>query len=386
MKKYFLLLSVTILFTCAGFSQSLQATIVPGSIPSSIYIKVKSKGIGTSPAVPISTVNFCIQVSSSIATKPTLSVNEILPATGVGTYTIDDVSSEAASLGYYTWNIIGNDGTTVTSWMADEELTFIEVFFNGAPNVTTDVRMVHLPDGGATGASTFYLSIGGVAQIIENELMYGVTSLNNTSGLYPLGNAVVTLPNIVLPVKISGFNVSKKNNAAELNWSVENETADVSSYEILRGSNGIDFKTVANVSPKKNGQSKNTYQLIDNELSVIRSNSGVIYYRIKQVDKDGQFVFTEVKSIRLDGKAFAVGVYPNPIKNIANISIDLVEDANLAITITDAAGRQVRRSQVQAFKGLNTKKIDMSSYPAGNYLLKVNSGAEVKTISLIKTH
>lgn len=381
MKKYFILF-VSIFLYKIGVSQALQASIAPGGSPNSIYVKVKSKSIATSPSVPISTVNFCIQIRDTLPLpKPTLSITEILPSTGVGTYAINDVSVETP--GYYTWNIDGTDGTTVTAFTANQEITFIEIFFNGGPSVTTYSRLVHIPDGGSTGASTFYLSIGGIPQIIENELMYGPTAINNTTGIYPLGSAVVTLPGLVLPVKFLGFNVTKKNNDALLSWQIENESNLTDRYEIERSLNGVDFIKFYTVLPKNNGSSGNIYDLTDMNLTTIRA-AGVFYYRVKQIDKDGQFIYSPIRNLRLNSKEIAIGVYPNPVKESANVTIDLEQDADATITVTDASGKLMQSMQTQLFKGLNNKKINMAAFASGRYLLKVQTTVETKTMAVVK--
>lgn len=378
------LLLISFCFAFAGYGQNLQATIVPGGSPNSIYIKVKSKTVATNSAVPISTINFCIQLRDTLPLpKPTLTVTEILPLTGVGTYNINDVSAETP--GYYTWNIDGTDGTTNTVWAADEEITFIEVFFSGGPGTVTYSRLVHLPDGGITGASTFYLSIGGVPQQIENELFYGPTAINNTAGVYPSGNGVVTLPGLVLPVKFSGFSVSKKENDAVLNWQVESESSITDRYEVERSVNGVLFQKIATVAPKNNGSSTNSYDMTDNNISSVNSN-GILYYKIKQVDKDGKMIYSPIKNLRLNAKPLTVGVYPNPVKGSANLSIDLEKDADATITITDASGKQLQNISTTLFKGANIKKINTASLASGSYLLKIQTATETKTISIVKSN
>lgn len=385
MKQFSLFILASLLYANSGFSQTLQATIVPGSVRNSIFIKVKSKGAAITPTVPISTVNFCIQVKDTLPLpKPTLAVAEKLVSTAVGTYNVTDVSSETP--GFYTWNIDGTDGTTATTWAADEEITFIEVFFNDAGNATTYSRLVHLPEGGLTGASTFYLSIGGNPVVLDNELLYGMTAVNETAGVYPAGNAVVTLPGLVLPVKFTGFNVLKGDNKAFLTWSIENESPLAVRYEVQRSLNGTDFTTVSSISPRNNGLTSNSYDFTDDNLNSIRT-SGVIYYRIKQIDQDGRFVMTDIKSIRLGSvKGFVVSAFPNPTKDYTKLSLDLTANTDVIISITDAAGKQVQTIQMQGMTGINVKRVDLSKFAAGSYTFKVQAGTDVKTISVVKTN
>ncbi|MEJ7588773.1 MAG: T9SS type A sorting domain-containing protein [Ferruginibacter sp.] len=384
MKKYLIVLFVGVALSNALFAQSLQATITQGSTPRSVYIKVKSKTSPYAPTVPISTVNFCLQIASTVP-KPALTVVEVLPATAVGLYTVTDSSAETAAEGFYTWNIDGTDGTSVTTWTGEEEKTFLEVFFDNSPANTAIVRLVHRPEGGSTGTSTFYLSVGGIPQQIEGELFYGPTAVNNTAGVYPSGTAVVTLPGVVLPVKFLGFNAVKKENNAVLTWQIENESSLTDHYEVERSLNAVDFQRVSTVTRKNNGSTTNTYDLIDVNISALRS-AGIFYYRVKQVDKDGYFVYTGIRSVRLDKNGLVFGVYPNPVKNYANLTIDSEQDTDASVSITDASGKQVQNTQVVLFKGPNIKKINMGKLSTGNYLLKIQTPTEIKTIPVVKVN
>jgi len=379
MKKYFTL--ILILLASVSYGQNLQATITQGSTSRSIYIIVKSKGVATSAGI-ISTVNFSVQLSNSLSPKPTVSVTPILlPASSVGPYSINDISSLTS--GFYTWDISATDGTTTTGWAANQELTFLEVFFNGGPSTTTSVSLVHLNNGGPNGASTFNLAIGGIAQEIISELMYGSTAVNNTTGTYPAGNASVTLSTITLPVKFLSFTAAKKDNSAILNWQIEDESALTDHYEVERSLTGTGFESAIAIPAKNNGKSANTYTFTDANLSSLHS-TGVVYYRVKQIDKDGRAVYTEIKKVHIDGKALSASIYPNPVKGNATLSINLVNSAPFTISISDASGKKVQYIQMEGLKGLNTKLVDFSALATGSYRVQVQSSTETITLPVVK--
>jgi hypothetical protein len=213
-----------------------------------------------------------------------------------------------------------------------------------------------------------------------SDVFYGPGFYKSPSGT----GHFLPLANVPVPVKFLGFDATKKNNSAILNWSVENESALTDKYVIESGFNGIDFpNTIATVAAYNNGKAANTYSFTQDNLSAVR-NSGVLYYRIKQIDKDGKFVYTPIKNVRLDGKSFAVNAYPNPVKASTKLTIDLLDEAKVIISITDASGKQVKGMQVQGFKGPNIKEVNLSNLSSGNYMLKVQSGTEIKSLPLVK--
>jgi len=136
---------------------------------------------------------------------------------------------------------------------------------------------------------------------------------------------------------------------------------------------------------KQRQHSSNAYDYTDGNLSSLRS-SGVIYYRIKQLDRDGHVIYTEINKIRLDGKSFSASIYPNPTKSTDNIEFDLLDNATVNVLIVDAAGKQVQQLQIAGVKGLNTKRINLAALSAGNYLVKVQAGVELKLLPIVKSN
>lgn len=370
MKKILIitLLTVTVVTAKAQLNQVLQASLTTGSVPNSVRVKVKSKNDANSGI--ISTVNFCLQLSSSITPKPTLSVTEVLPSTAVGTYSISDVSAETP--GFYTWNIDGTDGSTATTWTANEEKEFIQVTFTGGPAGTpSQVRLVHVPDGGSTGASTFYLSIGGNPIILESELMYGPGAVNNTLGLYPGGNASFSLNGVTLPISWLDINANRKNNDAVINWTVENEE-DNDFYSLERSTNGAQFTSVATINKMMMGRQTNRYSYTDKDIDQLKS--AAVFYRVKQVDKDGQFTYSGVRSIRLTADGKAITIYPNPVKDGFTINIPVLNpaDKKIRMNLINQTGQVLHAREISATQAANYYyDIKTPGVIPGEYMLQI---------------
>ncbi len=294
----------------------------------------------------------------------------------------------------YSWNGLGSTSDVNFPGDGTTEVHLATVTFNtGDPGVTATVKIANIAFTGPSGFDYCYVAPGGAEQSGYTTPFYSNIAadplLQNSGGINdPFAmptSSYFGISSVALPVKFTGFNVVKKNNDGSITWQIENESDLTDRYEIERSLNGVDFQKIYTVAPKKNGKSSNSYDLTDANLSTVRS-TGIIFYRIKQIDKDGKFVYTGIKNLRLDSKAIAVGVYPNPIKNFANLSIYTEQDSNATITINDASGKQLQNIQMVLFKGPNIKKINMGALASGSYILKIRTATETETISVVKTN
>ena len=110
----------------------------------------------------------------------------------------------------------------------------------------------------------------------------------------------------------------------------------------------------------------------------------MIHPRSKQVDKNGNTSYTEIKTVQLKTSALAISAYPNPAKDILSLTFSLVEEGTVAVHISDASGRLVQQLQLHGVKGININRINMASFAPGSYLLKVTTSTENTTLPIVK--
>ncbi|MEP7109643.1 MAG: T9SS type A sorting domain-containing protein [Ferruginibacter sp.] len=393
MKKY-LAICILVLLSSGIFAQTnFQATIAPVTGMPAVDISVKTPMAKTGIVSGL-TLTIAIPVSAS-PSKPPLGVTYIntdihssLPG---GKAYYDAIDQSIGGVPHYIYNILAesNLATSVAvQFDAGVPKKIVTISFGGNPTLSSQIKLVNLPDGGTdpNPNSYFGLSIGGADVVNIPDMFYaeGVisTAVNDGNG-YSGTNFAQTTGAVPLPVKFLTFVASRRDNNALLNWQIENESSLTDHYDIERSLNGTSFNKMATVQSKNNGNRSNSYDLTDLNLSSIRT-SGIFYYRVKQVDKDGHFIYSVTRSVRLNSNGIAIGIYPNPIREFANVTIDLEKDADATVMITDAAGKQVQNIQMQLFKGPNIKKINMVNLAGGNYMLKVQTLTEIKTIPVVK--
>ncbi|MEO6730008.1 MAG: T9SS type A sorting domain-containing protein [Ferruginibacter sp.] len=391
MKKILLsLVNFTVLYCSA---QRVQGTIRNSNAALNNQVTISIKPTAAFNA-QISNLILSVQIPTSVGVRPVVTFTNLQPGLFASWTQVNQDQGD----GFYTWGFNcaapGSGNSDAAAWTT-AELDVLQVTFVGAAVPLFSARLDHYLDGGIGGFAIFYVETnltavnGGILSDWGN-LFYGSGASNGATASGSLGvpNAqysFTTVPGITLPVKFLGFNVTKKNADAVLAWQIGNESSLTERYEIERTLNGMDFKKVYTVGAKNNGNSSNSYTITDLNLSSVRS-SGIFYYRIKQIDKNGDFVYSEIRSLRLNTNGIAIGVYPNPIRDFANVTIDLEQDVDGTITVTDASGKQVQYIQTQLFKGPNIKKINMANLASGSYLLKVKTPTEIKTMAIVKAN
>ncbi len=396
MKKNLTLLFLNLLLGAAlqaQISNAVRGTIV-SEASNQVTVYARSTVALTDKHVDNVVLSFSI-VDPGDGFRPTASIitNHLADVTWVAV-----VGSPYAEGGRYHYDFIATNSISTPSvstinWNVGQSYPLLTIGLSNA-NGFASTRLDHwdAPNFGANFNSQWYFQIqqSGSGDITaQTNLFYGEGTEVNAPGGWGSGTSYAPLqPLTVIPVRFVSFSATKNNNDALLNWKVDNEDIKTDRYEVERSINAVNFTSIATVAKKTNGLANNSYDLTDiNITSLAVSSNAVIYYRIKQIDKDGRFIYSETKNIRLNGfKGFNVAVFPNPVKTTATINIDLIKADNVFVIVTDAAGKEVQKLSFAGAIGGNTKSINMSNLSAGTYLVKVVAGEEIKSFPLVKTN
>jgi len=151
----------------------------------------------------------------------------------------------------------------------------------------TDVNLANL----ATGY--YYIDItNGTSRIVTSPIWY---TRNDASGG-------------PLPVKLNSFTVQKINNSAKITWSTEQET-NSSHFIVERSVDGRTWNTIATVAAAGNSSHRIDYAIYDNAPM-----RGINYYRLKQLDKDAKYDYSDIKKALFNSN-YTAEVVPNPAKD-----------------------------------------------------------------------
>jgi hypothetical protein len=192
-------------------------------------------------------------------------------------------------------------------------------------------------------------------------------------------------PGLPFPVQLMTFSGAAKGTYNQLSWITASETNN-NGFELQRSTDGKDFRAINFIKTKSaNGNSTDRLSYGFDDMKPFATSS---YYRLKQVDKDGHFVYSGI--VLLKGKG-VLGVeisnlYPNPVKDAFNVVISTAKEGRVSIIVTDASCRNVMSSNVDVKAGDNIIPLQGSALNAGLYMVRiVHQGTkETANIQFIK--
>ena len=187
--------------------------------------------------------------------------------------------------------------------------------------------------------------------------------------------------NITLPLNLLTFKGSLQNNSsALLQWETTNE-ANTSYFIIERGADGKAFQQIGTTSAK-GGITKNSYSYTDD--NVMHQSSSTVYYRLKMVDNNGEYTYSQVVAISLPSFINRVTIFPNPASKDVRISLNVAIDGKVKWNLTDNAGRIILQNSAQLKKGNNSFSIHVDHLPTGIYYLSITGAGLNQKMKLEK--
>lgn len=164
------------------------------------------------------------------------------------------------------------------------------------------------------------------------------------------------------------FNGRLQNNDALLSWKTANET-NTSLFEIQRSFDGSSFNTIGKLNTS-NSPGSHSYSYTDFAAGKLAAKT--LYYRLKEVDIDGGSVNSKTIAIGLNAGT-AIQLYPNPVAEVANLTITVTKSQQVQGRIIDNTGRVVKQMTWNLNAGsTNSLSIDVSSLEKGTYFLQLN--------------
>ena len=226
-----------------------------------------------------------------------------------------------------------------------------------------------LPTGIFNNVLCVYLGSGNYS-FVTNGIHYPLLTIspaedsngNNINGWWQ-GVYNIAYP---LPLQISSFTASWQKKMPYLQWEAAN-TENTKAFNIQRSVDGHGFSTVGQVG----ASGGSSYHFEDNYIP-----TSTVYYRLQQVDKNGQSFYSSTAQLTVNSKQLTV--YPNPAKGTIHVSVPSTKTVH--VMIYDAIGRLVYENKNYS----SAQPIATDTWSKGTYLVRVkdNEGWKVSSFEV----
>jgi len=316
-------------------NNSLSATNTSFVFPTGnagIYEPIGVSGIG-------SITTFKAQYTRAVHTAST---------TGIG-------GSAKASIEYWTLTQTGSSSADVT-------LIWEDGTYAGITNLS-DLRIYNDHSSGTwsdlgQSSNTGTTSAGSITVNTVPSADFG------SGGFFTFGDNNGVNP---LPVSLLSFSAQYQDNHVNLNWGTASEQNN-DYFGVERSTDAANWTNIGQVEGHGTTNITNNYSDIDNLAGIVPS--GNIYYRLKQVDFNGDFTYSMVRSVTINNPVPVVSTYPNPANSILNVNWTSNSDNNVVLKLMNSSGVNVYEQNVSG-KGVMQKQIDMSALPTGLYFVQL---------------
>ena len=194
---------------------------------------------------------------------------------------------------------------------------------------------------------------------------YILTDINVTQ----LSPFVVASSNSVLPVELTGFRAYAEQDQAILEWETAQEIQN-DHFLVERSTDLRHFQTIGQVDGQGNSNLPVKYRFVDTQ-----PRPGINYYRLRQVDFDGSFKFSDVETVTFPGSESQIELWPVPAKETISLSLPATHYfGSLWVEIYNPVGQLLQSYPLPEGP---QPQLDISTLPAGGYILRLRGEEEV---------
>jgi len=174
-----------------------------------------------------------------------------------------------------------------------------------------------------------------------------------------------------LPVELTSFTGYNSGDKNVLDWTTSSERNTLK-FEVERSPQSIGgvFTYIGELPAAGSSNVPLSYHLNDNNPL-----TGDNYYRLKMIDIDGTFKYSQTIFIRNDKDVVYTnainGIYPNPTSHLINIDYQSAANSKVEIKILNVVGQEMSVTEMNTLKGNQLLQMDVSSFADGVYIINI---------------
>lgn len=192
-----------------------------------------------------------------------------------------------------------------------------------------------------------------------------------------LSNPDMIIANVALPITLTNFYAVKEKNIVSLYWETASEVNNAG-FEVQHSKDGKNWTKVGFVAGEGNSVTQKDYLFLD-EFPF----KGLNYYRLKQIDFDGNTEYSKVITIKINDLEPEIFIFPNPSPDEVNISIQNPSKERIKVLIYDRLGALVWKSGLIKNKSIWDKNIHLNQKGFFVVSIEMNNQIIYKRLVLI---
>jgi Secretion system C-terminal sorting domain len=173
-----------------------------------------------------------------------------------------------------------------------------------------------------------------------------------------------------MPVEFLGITARQKGTGVSVEWSTAQEI-NSSRFDIEKSADGnANWNLVASINAAGNSSTVKNYNAYD-----AKPLNGANFYRIKQVDKDGNFKYSKTVRVNLNLSKTGVSVLANPFYNSLTVDFSSATEQSVTARLVDITGKQVANEKWLISAGDTRQNFsNVAGLQRGMYILNIRSG------------
>lgn len=185
-----------------------------------------------------------------------------------------------------------------------------------------------------------------------------------------------------VPVELLFFEAVLKNNSVSLNWKTATEINN-RGWEIEKvfasSNNPFVWQKIGFVKSVASGKN---YFFEDKDIIV----GNAYQYRLKQIDEDGKVKYSNVITIKIQNTKNAdLEVYPNPIKEYANLNFTIANKGNVEALLYNQQGQLIKKIiNENLVSGNYTRSFSLNQFAKGSYIIQLNTANQTISKKILK--
>ena len=288
------------------------------------------------------------------------------PTMGASNFQITNINNNSVRLNWVSGNgnrriVLVSAGVPVNGFPADTFHYSANANLTAAPQIVSGNYIVYNGTGSTVTLTNIQAGVNYHYAVIEYNGWYSAANYNTANKLTSNG--------VTLPVTWLSFDGIYKDKSTQLLWSTASEKNN-KAFVVERSLNNKTFEAVGLVNGSGTTNMAIQYQFLDVQLPDV----SVLYYRLKQIDYDGKFNYSQVIKVNADEAEMETlfSVSPNPFEQNIRIAYQLKQAERVYYVLMNSKGLIIKEGYETANQKEGEFVIDIDdSFADGLYILQI---------------